>query len=119
MAKQARHDKAIARQRAAQMATVAGFDCCIVAATQFQPAAVMEKLGPLLAPSASFAVFHTYQQPLAECMTKLQSGKAAVGLQISESWSRELQVLPLRTHPFMNTSGSGGYILSGTFIEQT
>ncbi len=97
---------------------MAGFDCCIVAATQFQPAAVMEKLWPLLAPSASFAVFHTYQQPLAECMTRLQSSKAAVGLQMSESWSRELQVLPLRTHPFMNTSGSGGYILSGTLVEQ-
>lgn len=34
-------------------------------------------------------------------------------LQIQESWRREIQVLPMRTHPTMTTSGTGGYLLSG------
>lgn len=38
-----------------------------------------------------------------------------VGLlvQIQESWWREIQVLPMRTHPTMTTSGTGGYLLTG------
>ncbi len=35
---------------------------------------------------------------------------------LQESWWRECQVLPSRTHPVMSTSGSGGYLLSGTTI---
>lgn len=33
-----------------------------------------------------------------------------------ESWWRQLQVLPARTHPTMSTSGTGGYLLSGTKV---
>lgn len=33
-----------------------------------------------------------------------------------ESWWREAQVLPSRTHPTMSTSGTGGYLLSGTKV---
>jgi hypothetical protein len=33
-----------------------------------------------------------------------------------ESWWRQLQVLPARTHPTMSTSGTGGYLLSGTRV---
>lgn len=35
---------------------------------------------------------------------------------LQESWWRELQVLPSRTHPTMSTSGTGGYLLSGTKV---
>jgi len=33
--------------------------------------------------------------------------------QVQESWWREQQVLPSRTHPTMSTPGTGGYLLSG------
>ena len=42
-----------------------------------------------------------------------QVSKAAVALQLQESWLREQQVLPGRTHPHMTMSTTGGYILSG------
>ena len=44
----------------------------------------------------------------------VQVSKEAVALQLNESWWREYQVLPGRTHPGMMTSGTGGYVLSGT-----
>ncbi|KAL6995831.1 hypothetical protein U1Q18_005967, partial [Sarracenia purpurea var. burkii] len=47
-------------------------------------------------------------EPLATCMHNLQLGKMAVGLQISEPWLREYQVLPSRTHPLMQMSAFGG-----------
>ncbi|KAF8410461.1 hypothetical protein HHK36_002990 [Tetracentron sinense] len=55
-------------------------------------------------------------QPLATCMHNLQVAKMAIGLQISEPWLREYQVLPSRTHPCMQMSAFGGYILSGIRI---
>ncbi|CAK8575614.1 unnamed protein product [Lathyrus sativus] len=39
-----------------------------------------------------------------------------IGLQITEPWLLEYQVLPSRTHPHMQMSVFGGYILSGTKI---
>ena len=94
-----------------------GFDCCIVAAPSSHPTSVMTKLMPLLAPSASFAVFSNWPQLLAECHLALQQARQALNLTLAESWWREYQVLPARTHPTMSTSGTGGYLLSGTKIS--
>lgn len=49
-----------------------GFSCCILAAPQVQPLALLRKVLPLLAPSAAFAVFANCLQPLADCMLALQ-----------------------------------------------
>ena len=47
----------------------------------------------------------------------LQVSKEAVALQLQESWWREYQVLPGRTHPEMMASGTGGYVLSGIRVS--
>lgn len=94
-----------------------GFSSLIIAAPQLDPWTMVKELIPLLSFSAPFAIYHQYQQPLALCMHKLQVEKMAIGLQISEPWLREYQVLPSRTHPHMQMSTSGGYILSGTRIH--
>ena len=52
-------------------------------------------------------------QPLTECMAELHKEKAALGVQLTEPWLREHQVLPQRSHPMMQMSGSGGYLLHG------
>ncbi|OAY50593.1 tRNA (adenine(58)-N(1))-methyltransferase non-catalytic subunit trm6 isoform X1 [Manihot esculenta] len=93
-----------------------GFSSLIIAAPDLDPWSLVKDLLPLLSYSAPFAIYHQYLQPLATCMHNLQLGKMAIGLQISEPWLREYQVLPSRTHPFMQMSAFGGYILSGTRI---
>lgn len=93
-----------------------GFSSLIVAAPEMELGTVVQDLLPLLSPSAPFAIYHQYLQPLATCMHELQASKLAIGMQISEPWLREYQVLPSRTHPHMQMSGFGGYILSGTRI---
>eukprot|EP00873_Tetraselmis_striata_P045606 jgi/Tetstr1/465870/TSEL_010487.t1 len=93
-----------------------GFTSCLVAAPSLQPIAVLERLLPLLAPSAPFAIFSNSPLPLALAMTKLRKTGAALGVQLTENWHREYQVLPARTHPTMSTSGTGGYVLSGTKV---
>ncbi|KAK8642364.1 hypothetical protein V6N13_011710 [Hibiscus sabdariffa] len=91
-----------------------GFSSLIVAAPEQDAWSLVKDLLPLLTYSAPFAIYHQYLQPLATCMHNLQHEKMAIGLQISEPWLREYQVLPSRTHPCMQMSGTGGYILSGT-----
>ncbi|XP_031477814.1 uncharacterized protein LOC116248917 [Nymphaea colorata] len=93
-----------------------GFSSLIMAAPDLDPWNIVQELLPLLAYSAPFAIYHQYLQPLAVCMHNMQAEKIAVGLQISEPWLREYQVLPSRTHPAMQMSAFGGYILSGTRI---
>ncbi|KAK9946948.1 hypothetical protein M0R45_012385 [Rubus argutus] len=93
-----------------------GFSSLIIAAPELDTWSLVKEMLPLLSNSAPFAIYHQYLQPLATCMHNLQVGKMAVGLQISEPWLREYQVLPSRTHPCMQMNGFGGYILSGTKI---
>ena len=40
----------------------------------------------------------------------------AVNVQLFEPWTREYQVLPMRTHPRMNMLATGGYLLSATYV---
>ncbi|KAI3981625.1 hypothetical protein MKX01_007545 [Papaver californicum] len=93
-----------------------GFSSLIIAAPDLDPWTVVQELLPYLSYSAPFAIYHQYLQPLASCMHNLQTARMAIGLQISEPWLREYQVLPSRTHPCMQMSGFGGYILNGIRI---
>lgn len=93
-----------------------GFSSLIIAAPQSDAWSLVKDLLPLVANSAPFAIYHQYLEPLATCMHKLQLEKLAISLQISEPWLREYQVLPSRTHPFMQMNAFGGYILTGTKI---
>ncbi|CAK9209176.1 unnamed protein product [Sphagnum jensenii] len=93
-----------------------GFSSLIVGAPYLDPWTVAQCMLPLLASSAPFVIYHPYSQPLAECMHHLQAEHMAVALQLSEPWLREYQVLPSRTHPNMQMSSTGGYVLSGITI---
>ncbi|CAM6057400.1 unnamed protein product [Sphagnum tenellum] len=96
-----------------------GFSSLIVGAPYLDPWTVAQCMLPLLASSAPFVIYHPYSQPLAECMHHLQAEHMAVALQLSEPWLREYQVLPSRTHPNMQMSSTGGYVLSGITITNT
>jgi hypothetical protein len=45
---------------------------------------------------------------------ELQKRKLAINLRLSDTWMREYQVLEGRTHPSMNMTQSGGFVLVGT-----
>ncbi|KAI3799939.1 hypothetical protein L1987_35245 [Smallanthus sonchifolius] len=91
-----------------------GFSSVIIAAPDVDAWSIIKEVLPFLSFSAPFVIYHQYLQPLATCMRNLQVEKMAIGLQITEPWLREYQVLPSRTHPHMQMSACGGYVLSGT-----
>nr|XP_006819505.1 PREDICTED: tRNA (adenine(58)-N(1))-methyltransferase non-catalytic subunit TRM6-like [Saccoglossus kowalevskii] len=91
------------------------FDAVLIAC-KFDPAPILLKLLEFLSPSRPFIVYCTLQ-PLYECFGKIRESKETVNVKITESWLREYQVLPMRTHPLMNMSGTGGYILTGIKVN--
>lgn len=105
-----------APQEAINMWRENGFSSLLIAAPDMDAWSIVKEVLPLLSYSAPFAIYHQYLQPLATCMHNLQLERMAIGLQISEPWLREYQILPSRSHPHMQMSSSGGYILSGTRI---
>ncbi|KAJ3549898.1 hypothetical protein NM688_g5131 [Phlebia brevispora] len=86
------------------------FDGLIVA-SQYDAFSILEMLSPYLAGSASIVVYSPHAQILADLQNKLRDLPQYLGPSLTEGWLRKYQVLPGRTHPTMNMSGSGGFIL--------
>jgi hypothetical protein len=59
----------------------------------------------------------TIFQPLIECYMWLKETNVGVNLSMVENWFRTIQVEVERTHPEINMSSNGGYLLSGIYIR--
>ncbi|KIM88856.1 hypothetical protein PILCRDRAFT_813845 [Piloderma croceum F 1598] len=91
------------------------FDSLIVA-SEYDPFSIVEQLYPYLAGSAPIVVQSPHGQVLAELQAKIRTIPGYLGPAVSEAWLRRYQVLPGRTHPMMNTSGSGGFLFNVTKV---
>ncbi len=89
---------------------------CLIVATFHSPAEAVLPLLPYLRPSSPFVVYCPYVEPLARLQSHLIATRQAVGVQVTETWYRPLQVLPNRTHPHMSMNATGGYLLHGTTV---
>jgi len=85
----------------------------LIVATRYDPTETLLGLLPFLAPSRPFVVYCEFVEPLTECFRELQRQDLAINLRLTDTWMREYQVLPGRTHPNMTMSQSGGFILTG------
>jgi tRNA (adenine-N(1)-)-methyltransferase non-catalytic subunit len=89
-----------------------GFDSLVVGGT-LHPNLVMPTLVKQLRPSSPFVVYCQFVQPLLETMETLIKGDECADMCISETWMREYQVLPGRTHPNMHMTSASGFLLTG------
>jgi tRNA (adenine-N(1)-)-methyltransferase non-catalytic subunit len=89
----------------------------LIIVTKYDPTETLLALLPFLAPSCPFVVFCEFIEPLTECFRELQQQDLAINLRLSDTWTREFQILPGRTHPSMNMSQHGGFILTGIKIH--
>lgn len=90
----------------------------VVIVTRYDPAETLLGLMPFLASSCPFVVFCEFIEPLTECFKVLQEKGLAINLRLSDTWTREYQILLGRTHPNMNMSQSGGFILTGVKLDE-
>lgn len=70
----------------------APFNSCILTASSVSPLALIQHVLPLLAPSASLAVYCQWAHPLAEALDALRGQGRVAGLALHECWWREMQV---------------------------
>ncbi|XP_076972220.1 tRNA (adenine(58)-N(1))-methyltransferase non-catalytic subunit TRM6 [Tamandua tetradactyla] len=85
----------------------------LIVASRFHPTPLLLSLLDFVAPSRPFVVYCQYKEPLLECYTKLRERGGVINLRLSETWLRNYQILPDRSHPKLLMSGGGGYLLSG------
>ena len=100
----------------------------LVVASQYDPFSILQSLSPYLAGSANIVVhspnvqvrwLHSRitrvltiaTQIVTDLQNQLRDFPQYLGPAVTEMWLRKYQVLPGRTHPTMNMSGSGGFIL--------
>ncbi|RLN45640.1 hypothetical protein BBJ29_009322 [Phytophthora kernoviae] len=88
----------------------------LVIAANYDPEELVLALLPYLGRSKPFVVYSEFLEPLTRTFATLQKMEAVIDLQLNETWTRENQVLPGRTHPEMNMSACSGYLLSGIKI---
>nr|XP_033794158.1 tRNA (adenine(58)-N(1))-methyltransferase non-catalytic subunit TRM6 [Geotrypetes seraphini] len=90
----------------------------LIIASRFHPASLLLALLEFVAPSRPFVIYCQYKEPLLDCYTKLREMGGAVNLRLSETWLRNYQVLPDRSHPKLLMSGGGGYLLCGITVTK-
>lgn len=91
----------------------------LILCTKQHPQNLLLHLIKYLAPSRPFAVFCPYKEPLLETYIAIKDTGRAIMVTLSETWLRNYQVLPNRTHPQVMMSGGGGYLLTGIIVDNT
>lgn len=89
-----------------------GFDSLVVGGS-LHPVLIMPELIKHLKPSSPFAVYSQFAEPLLETMEALIKADECLDMSIAETWMREYQVLPGRTHPNMHMTAASGFLLMG------
>lgn len=92
-------------------------DSIVIAVKRYDSAEMLLSLLHHLSPSCPFVVYCEFMEPLVAAFRAVQPH--AINLRLSDTWAREYQVLPGRTHPKMDMSQSGGFLLTGIKLDET
>lgn len=101
------------RAKAISYLKLFSLDSIILVVQNDHPLPILKMCYTYLSPSRNFVIYSDIIEPLLECYDYLKSNSMAISMSLTDSWLRKYQVLPDRTRPEMNTSGYGGYLLSG------
>lgn len=88
----------------------------LVIADDENPAQVVLDLLPYLALCGHLVVYTSFLDQLTEIFSLIRND--CVCIRISETWYRHHQVLTNRTHPTVNMSAAGGYLLTAVKVER-
>ena len=89
----------------------------LIIVSHYDPLGTLQKMLPFLASSCPFVVFSEHLEPLVDCLHALKQDDIAINMRLSDTWMREYQILPNRSHPNMSMSQTGGFILTGTKLD--
>ncbi|KAJ1649753.1 tRNA (adenine(58)-N(1))-methyltransferase non-catalytic subunit trm6 [Dispira simplex] len=111
-----RRRKSYEKLLASQSLLAAGdFDTLLIA-SQYDPVSILKELVPYVGGSRPIVVYSPSKEPLITVAAYMKTSPDFINPQITESWMREYQVLPGRTHPLMVMSAGGGFLLTATRV---
>lgn len=90
---------------------------CLVIATKFRPLPILKHVLEYLGQNRYFVIYSATQEPLIECHSYLKITQKGAHMELSDSWLREYQILPERTHPTVMMDCHGGYLLTGITVS--
>ncbi|CAL8090341.1 unnamed protein product [Orchesella dallaii] len=91
------------------------FDGLIICGKE-HPLTLLQRLLPRLALSTPFVIYCQHPEPLMDCYVWVKEKGIGANVYLVDNWFRNIQVETERTHPEINMSPSGGYLLFGTYI---
>lgn len=112
----ARRDKWQIENREAVEMLKEKFDSLTVV-TKDDPFPIVKEFLPFIHSGRQIVIFHTCKEVLMECFTSLKKLDSVINLRLVSSFMRNMQVLPKRTHPFVQIQGSSGYLLAGYTVN--
>lgn len=101
--------------RAAQ-ALISPVDGLVIVCRE-HPQSILNALLPYVAPSRNFVIYSQVREPLQDLLVELAQQSNLINLRLTDTWLRNYQIESNRTHPLVNMTGSGGYLLTGTVVE--
>lgn len=102
-------------KEARQRLLLTGADCILIAGSNAPTQLLLAALR-FMRPGGCFAVFCENAEPLADALRRLRTLSLAANVRMCETWCREYQVLPKRTHPLMSMHGASGFLLTGNAV---
>ncbi|CAD5119877.1 DgyrCDS8462 [Dimorphilus gyrociliatus] len=89
----------------------------LIVASKFHPTPIVLNLIQFIAQNRPIVIFCQHIEPLLDCYNQLKSKGNVLMLKIFDIFLREHQVLQNRTHPHINMSNTGGYLLTGITVS--
>lgn len=89
----------------------------LVIVSKEDPFSIVKELLPFVHHGRPVVIFHSMKEVLMECYTSMKSLDRMVNVRLITNWMRNYQVLPMRTHPAVQITGSSGYLLVGYTIS--
>ncbi|KAF4604888.1 tRNA (adenine(58)-N(1))-methyltransferase non-catalytic subunit trm6 [Pleurotus pulmonarius] len=88
----------------------------LIVASEYDPQSILKRLNKYLGGSCNIVIHSPYVQILSDLQVVMRASAEYLSPALSEVWLRRYQILPGRTHPMMNMSGAGGFILHATKV---
>lgn len=89
----------------------------LVIVSKEDPFNIAKELLPFVHPGRPVVIFHTCKEILMECYMSLRTLDTMVNVRLLTNWMRNYQVLPMRTHPAVQITGTSGYLLVGYTVN--
>ncbi|VDI35904.1 tRNA (adenine-N(1)-)-methyltransferase non-catalytic subunit [Mytilus galloprovincialis] len=114
------HEKGRRLERRFSVACLFSDSFALIVACKYHPTPIVLALLDYIAPCRPIVLYSQHKEPLMDCYAFMRERGGIVNFRLTETWLREYQVLPMRTHPHIGMSGGGGYLLTAlTLMKPT